>query len=593
MFLGRHRSNCLHAVGNVSDKWRIVLLNQLSILLPTLQQDPTPACTLITALIAPKTFDFSKVMSIEPKVDFLTGLSAQSIPINLVTLDLLGKATTHSSDVDIVASMSEVVQALVRMWLCTPEVAVHEKAQLLLERLLAGPEHNVLMWRRFLGDKDIYGSIFSLCSLETLGQDGQPNRNDKTVAQGRLLALLPIIDNQRIRHSSCPEVEKQYGVQSLTDFAALAMVDYERDVLMHMTLIHFFTQWLRLSAESEHLNGISTSSVSISSPALEYLLEKGLHSRTIGYFTNPAGLDPWDARHLRSSSAKYLEIYLSSFAEHALDPGWELLKSILRYISEVLDKTGPGNFVNSPPSSELAVLVSVPLIVHLLRDFTSPSLVSQIPIQPPSSVAFDALATFFSGLHPHPSSKSAARALYFLYMEQYPKFWAHVIKSAETLALKDTAVAAARLVLSVINADWEPMEKVAPSAPFTESMFLVRSEEDLTKVCGTQSLPPTGHLAILSSPALETVIPWLLLPGQKSTDLGIGGKGDAEGSANSVAEIKYDALQALYQRLERHSMAIGADPAWQDIVAQMRKRLAQGRWGGVSGVGSSVATSQR
>lgn len=89
------------------------------------------------------------------------------------------------------------------------------------------------------------------------------------------------------------------------------------------------------------------------------------------------------------------------------------------------------------------------------------------------------------------------------------------------------------------------------------------------------------------------MVPWLLSPGQKSTDLGISGRGDAEGSANSVAEIKYDALQALYHKLERHSMAHGADPAWQDILAQMRKRFAQGRWGGVSGVGGSVATSQR
>lgn len=270
-----------------------------------------------------------------------------------------------------------------------------------------------------------------------------------------------------------------------------------------------------------------------------------------------------------------------------------MLKSVLKYISGVLDKIEPGNFVNSPPSSELAVLVHIPPIVHLLRDFTSPSLVSQIPIQPSSSVAFDVLATCFGGLHPHPSSKSAARALYFLYMEQHPKFWAYVIKSAETLALKNTAVAAARLVLSVINAEWEPMHKILPSTSLTESMFYVRNEENLTNFCRTRSLPPTGYLAILSSPALETVIPWLLLPGQKSTDLGIGGKGDAEGSANSVAEIKYDALQALYGRLERHSVAHGADPAWQDIVAQMRKRLAQGRWGGVSGVGGSVATAQR
>lgn len=577
----------------MSDKWRIVLLNQLSTLIPKLQQDPTPVFKLIAALIAPETFDFSRVMSIEPRVDFLTGLLAPSIPINLITLDLLGKAASRSSDVDIVASMSEVVQALVRLWLCHPEVAVSDKAQLLLERFLANPEHNVLMWRRFLGDKDVYGLIFSICSMKNSGQDGQPNRNDKTVAQGRLLALLPIIDNPRTRSSSCPEIENYYGVENLTDFAALAMVDYEKDVLMHMTLIHFFAQWLQLSVQKEDVHNPAAFSARPPSFALRYLLDKGLHLRTIEYFTNPAGLDAWDVRLLRSSSAKYLERYLTAFAEHALDSGWELLKSVLKYIFGVLERIESSNFVNFPPSSELAVLVRVPSIVHILREFNSPSLVSRISVQPPSSVAFDVLAALFSGLHPCPSSKSAARALYFLYMEQYPRFWAHVIKSAETLALKDTAVAAARLVHSVINAEWEPMDKIPSSAPFPESMFLVRSEDDLNRVCGTQSLPLTGHLAILSNPALETVIPWLLSPGQKSTDLGIGGKGDVEGSANDVAEIKYDALQALHQRLQRHSITNGADPAWQDIVARMRKRLAQGRWGDVSGVGSSVATAQR
>lgn len=312
---------------NLSDGSRTSLLNQLSSLLPALQQDPTLACMLISALISPESFDFSKVLSIEPKVDFNTGLLAPSNPVNLVTLELLAKATS-SSDIDTLAGMPEVVQTLVRTWLCTPEVAVHEKAQLLLERLLSGPEANVLMWRRFLGDKDVYGLIFSLCSLKTLGQDGQLDKKDKTVAQGRLLSLLPKIDNPRLRQSSCPEVEEQYDVENLLDFAALKMVDYKGDVLMYMTLMHFCKEWLRCSAERSKISDSTQIHLETPSPALGYLLEKGLHSRTIGCFTGSADLDPWDARHLRSWAAEYLEIYLSRFAEHALGLGKSIIKRL-------------------------------------------------------------------------------------------------------------------------------------------------------------------------------------------------------------------------------------------------------------------------
>ena len=577
----------------MSDEWRIVLLNQLSKLLPTLQQDPAPACTLTSALIRAENFDFGKVMSIEPKVDFLTGLSASSMPINLVTLELLEKANCSTSDVGIVASMPEVVQALVRLWLCAQEVAVHQKAQSLLEQFLIGSQSNELMWRRILGDKDIYGSIFSLCSLETLGLDGQPNKNDKTIAQGRLLALLAKLDSQEVRISQCPEVEERYGADNLLDFAVLRMVDYKGDVLMHMTLIQFFTEWLREGAKKMRTSDNPSASVPTTSSALDYLLAQGLHSRTVSYFTEPSSLDPWDARNLYSQAAEYLGTYFTIYVDYALGPGRGILKSTLSCISEVLDKTSPGLFISSPPTTELAVLVRVPRVALLLRDFASPSLLFQIPIQPPSALGFDVLANLFDGLHPRAGTKSAARALYFLYTKQRPGFWAHVIKSAETLALKDAAVAAGRVVLSVVNAEWEPMERVIPSSQLDESMFRLRSEQELADVCGFRSLAPSGFLAILASPALETVMPWLLQPAQKSTDLGIGGKGDVEGAANSVAEVKYDALQSLYKKLEQHSMAHGADPAWQDILAQMRKRLTQGRWGGISGVGGSIATSQR
>ena len=549
---------------------------------------------LVSALIKQEAVDFSKVMSIEPKVDFPTGLSAPSPPINLMTLELLGKASLSNGDVGIVASMPETVHALVWTWLCAAEVAVHQKAQALLEQFLVGPHQNELMWRRFLGDKSIYGLLFSTCSLKTLSQEGQLSRSDKTIAQGRLLALLPKIDNQQIRSSQCRTVEEKYGVGSLLDFATLSMVDYNGDVLMHMTLIQFFTEWLRESANKVQTTDHSSLAFTrISSSALDYMIEKGLHSRTIQYFANPSSPDIWDARHLCSSSAEYIEVYFSTYANHALGAGWGFLKSTLRHICQVLDSTSPGVFISSPPTIDLAVLACVPCVALLLRDFSAPSPLIRIPIQPPNATAFDVLGKVFNSRHPHTGTKSAARALYFLYMEQHPLFWSYAIKAAETLALKDTAIAAGRFVLSIINADWEPMEKLLPSSRPEESMFLVRNEEDLVQMCHVQSLPPTGYLAILASPALESVVPWLLSPAQRSSDLGVGGKGDVEGAANSVAEVNYDALQSLYQKLDRHSGAHGSDPAWQDVLIQMRKRLAQGRWGGASGVGGSVATSQR
>ena len=108
------------------------------------------------------------------------------------------------------------------------------------------------------------------------------------------------------------------------------------------------------------------------------------------------------------------------------------------------------------------------------------------------------------------------------------------------------------------------------------------SEQQLADVCGGP-LPPSPPLAILSSPALETVVPYLLKPAQISTSLGIGGKGDMEKAINRVAAIRYDALTILHRKLKQFANMHGAEPAWSDIVVQMEKRLAQGRWGGVSG----------
>ena len=215
---------------------RDALLDKLSGLLPTLQQDPTPVTNLINRLISPPRYTFSRVLSINPPVDFLAGLAAPSPPINLTTLCLLEKAKYRPSDVGIVAGKADVIGVLVKLWLCAQDTAVAGRAHDVILGLLLpeamdqgsiGLVEGGLMWRRLLRDKDIYGSIFSICSLSTAGQDRQPSKRDKTVAQARLLDMLLRIDSEPVRTSQIPEIEWQYSVSDggLHHFEAIHMGD--------------------------------------------------------------------------------------------------------------------------------------------------------------------------------------------------------------------------------------------------------------------------------------------------------------------------------------------------------------------------------
>ena len=119
------------------------------------------------------------------------------------------------------------------------------------------------------------------------------------------------------------------------------------------------------------------------------------------------------------------------------------------------------------------------------------------------------------------------------------------------------------------------------------------SERQLQEICGGEPLAPSPPLAILSSPALQTVIPYLLKPAQISNSRGIGARGDLGKAINDVAAIRFDALSALHGKLKVHTHMHGEATAWQDILGKMEKRLAQGRWGAVSEVGGSIATMEQ
>jgi len=178
--------------------------------------------------------------------------------------------------------MKGLVEQLLRTWLSTPHVEVGEKATQALGDLLAvdcDKTGQGLLWKRIFQDRETYGLLFSLCSLETTGtDDGELDERQKSLAQGRLLRVLPrlaVLDFHAISHTAFPDVEERYslhdGEHGLLFFAGLHMVDKE-DMLMHITLIDFY---------AELLNELSVTEPTFPTmQLLASLLEKAVRSDT-------------------------------------------------------------------------------------------------------------------------------------------------------------------------------------------------------------------------------------------------------------------------------------------------------------------------
>lgn len=242
-----------------------ILVTRLSRLLSSFQQDPTPIVRLLSRLIEP--FTFTDVLALKPPVDFVAGLHKDALPFNLLVLQILQKAATSAKDAAIFAGMPEVVHALVTLWLSTPDMGVAETSSNVILDLLkvdrqtgdgsaavVDDEYVLsqgqgLMWRRIFDDKDIYSLLYSLPSLKT-ADDGLSKR-EKTTSQARILALLPRIgalDWTYLVRSHHSEVESRYGSKDalgLLNFACEHMVDYKEDVLLHISLVNFFTELIR------------------------------------------------------------------------------------------------------------------------------------------------------------------------------------------------------------------------------------------------------------------------------------------------------------------------------------------------------------
>lgn len=245
------------------------LFLQLAALLPNLHQDPSSLTHFIIKLALPYRFEDIK------DVDFEVGLGLEATPFHGLILTLLEKAARTSSDAQVLANRPNVMYAIVRLWLCTQDSGVASQASELLVSLLRvskdepGPVPedqqqyhygSAPVWKRLFHDRDIYSLYYQHTTFSKLTRTAEPilAKRDRTIAQARLLDFLPrvgTLDWTIITSSHEPEIEKQAGIspgQGILHYATSKMVDTEDDMLMHMTLINFFSDLITTVTDLTH-----------------------------------------------------------------------------------------------------------------------------------------------------------------------------------------------------------------------------------------------------------------------------------------------------------------------------------------------------
>ena len=490
------------------------------------------------------------------------------------------------------------------------------------------PQGQGLMWRRLFEDKDIYANFFSLTSLKTFSPGSENIRKDqRTVAQVRLLGLLPTIaglDFKVASRSHFPAVETSFGLKSgeggLLDYAALHMVEAKEDLLLHMILVEFYTSLLKAvlpNQKSDSLNVSPPPAAQHSSAALDFLISRGIHARAMSYYLYPEfpQIESTDVRFLIVQSADYIATYASNYQEHILgavaaDNKTSLVSLILSRISKALLNSSSGRHFE-PPSRDLHILASLPRVALLPQisdgghnsEIVSP--VFQIMPRSPHEDFLKTLAVLFHGpgklvghvsTAPHSlaaeghsqnlrevSEAAASRALFILYFDRYPQFFEHLVATADTIALKERALAAIGVISAIISAQWAPLPESPPaSSPLAKLPTEDRLRASLHPATKLY-MPSTGLEAVLRSPAMSIVIPYLSSPAQTFSNL-VGGRGDAESAAYKVAIAKYEVLKELHKSLKHYT---GQGDDVKSIVADA---VARGPWAVGGGVGTNVGT---
>ncbi|KAJ4994099.1 hypothetical protein SVAN01_00576 [Stagonosporopsis vannaccii] len=564
------------------------LFLQIAALLPQLQQDPSPLIHFIVKLAAPYRFEDIK------DVDFEIALDLQATPFHGLILSLLEKAAANSTDAQALANRPGVVASIVRLWLCTQDTGIATQAEDLLISLLKTSKNEPLsigsedtghihgtgpMWRRLFNDQDIRSLYYYHTSLKNLSSPPLPmlNKRDKTIAQARLLSWLPRVGAMHWDTVVAPhalDVERQVGLsenQGLLHYATMKMVDTEEDMLMHMTLINFFSELITTVKTTPHLTHYD------SSLSLDFLQEQGLHKQLIEFHTtNDPGLEH---SFLSGRTARYISDYAFNYPENFERSAQ--MPTIRNYVHRSMRKC---------EASDLNIVASMPRSTLIPRQGSSfawdQCVILDMPITRTNQDALKTLATIFHGppqqeiTFPQVEKigsdakriqveSTFARLLTALFISKKPNAFSDIISHAETVAMKENALAALALLRALITASWssEPIEDL--------------DANDLT-YARLNNFSKTGLDLILDPSISGGVLPVLLKPATSFSNL-VGGRGDAENAAYQVAMAKFDVLKALGRKLEENG-------GREDILFMVKRRLNEGPWGVAGSVGSRIGT---
>lgn len=576
-------------------------------------QDPSPLAELIGDLTEDDSlFTFDDVLLLQ--IDLAQALGGDLPVISNLVLSLLRKAAKERKSVYHVASHPEVIGALMRAWLTTADVKTADVAEGVLMDLLGfeNPElgrksiHETsgLMWRRIFEDKDIYSLFYTFCSRSTIGEPGQPNERAKTIAQGRLLSFL-------VKMSHCPQiwrphhptVEAKFGIKEgggLVEFAFVHMVDYPSDMLSSLLLLDSMCQLISLY-DGDDVASISAGSIKHephSSAALDLFIFHGLHDRILIQFLEGRKSDDY----LYSGCSAYVAAYASHYHTHFVESERNTDARILDYLSDAFRQTSD-NVLSQQDSlrCESMVLQNIPRTA-LLHPSIRDDILAALRIWPPNPHVLTALATIFGSQTSYDGAidkkpqklvkadVSSARASYFLYAGRYPTLWDDIIAVAKATALGVSTTAALKIVRSVIEANWEPLQESSSRPVNKADLFVLPSEKELERARPTYRgpRPMTGIEAIHSTNAWQKIASFLLDPAPSGQILD-----------KSVAQEKYDTLKAYDQAL--HSWVDGRGGRFdgmEDLFQRLAERLRGGIYGVVSrsgGVsqGPSVGTISR
>ncbi|KAJ4365976.1 hypothetical protein N0V95_000353 [Ascochyta clinopodiicola] len=564
------------------------LFLQIAALLPQLQQDPSTLVHFLIKLAAPYRFEDIK------DVDFEIALDLQATPFHGLILSLLNKSTASGADAQALANRPEIVASIVRLWLCTPDTGIATQAEDLLVSLLKASKNEPLsiggedathtygtgpMWRRLFNDQDIRSLYYYHTSLSKLSSPPLPvlGNRDKTIAQARLLSWLPrvgLMHWDTLVASRTSDVEHEIGLsedQGLLHYATKKMVDTESDMLMYMALINFFSVLITTVKTTPHLTHYD------SSLSLDFLKEQGVHKQIVEFHTT----DSPGVEHsfLSSRTAKYISDYASNYPENfEKSPEMSTIRSHVH------------RNIRKCEASDLTIIASMPRSTLIPRRGSSLAwddcVILDMPITRTNQDALKTLATIFHGppqeeiTFPQVETLGSdtkrvqvesafARLLTALFISKKPSMFSDIVSHAETVAMKENALAALTLLRALITASWssEPI----PDIPANDPTYARIS-----------AFPKTGLDLILDPSISGGVLPALLKPATSFSNL-VGGRGDAENAAYQVAMAKFDVLKALGRRLEENG-------GREDVLFMVKRRVNEGPWGVSGSVGSRIGT---